>query len=116
MFSEAINRQDDTMYIVSFRQDHLVFPATKSNVTQRPKVSLMMMAPSNDTTVNVTKGEESISMIQIDCQVMDTKHINIKKSSLPSPFVDSSYRPSSSNGYTQPSGGHTPSIPTRNAK
>ncbi|KAK3739604.1 hypothetical protein QZH41_011227, partial [Actinostola sp. cb2023] len=47
VFSDAINRQDDTMYIVSFRQDHLIFPATKGNVTQRPKVSLMMMAPSN---------------------------------------------------------------------
>ena len=28
-------------------QDHLVFPATEYNATQRPKMSFMIMAPPN---------------------------------------------------------------------
>ena len=74
-FEEEINKKSDTLYIVSFRgvssipilgafvrfswtkwtncssvcfiQDHLVFPATEYNATQRPKMSFMIMAPPN---------------------------------------------------------------------
>lgn len=75
-FEEEINRKSDTLYVVSFRgvstlcqfyiklfllflsrepvaniclcfQDHLVFPATEYNATQRPKMSFMIMAPPN---------------------------------------------------------------------
>ena len=107
-------------------QDHLVFPATEYNATQRPKMSFMIMAPPNSKlslfclfvacSINladtVCKGElkgfsylflgtewqqghsantDEISMMQIDCQVMDTKIVNIKRSSIPVQHSDSSH-------------------------
>lgn len=92
-FEEEINKKPDTLYVVSFRADHLVFPATEYNATQRPKMSFMIMAPPNRTewqqghSVNT----DEISMMQIDCQVMDTKIVNIKRSSIPVQHSDSSH-------------------------
>ncbi|CAH3138334.1 unnamed protein product [Pocillopora meandrina] len=91
-FEEEINKKSDTLYIVSFRGDHLVFPATEYNATQRPKMSFMIMAPPNRTEWqhNNARKTDLVTMMQIDCQVMDTKFINIKKSSIPMPHPDSS--------------------------
>ncbi|RMX39219.1 hypothetical protein pdam_00016189 [Pocillopora damicornis] len=91
-FEEEINKKSDTLYIVSFRGDHLVFPATEYNTTQRPKMSFMIMAPPNRTEWqhNNARKTDLVTMMQIDCQVMDTKFINIKKSSIPMPHPDSS--------------------------
>lgn len=41
-FFEAINRQDDTFYVVSFSADHMLLPALQYNKTTRPKMSLIM--------------------------------------------------------------------------
>ena len=43
-FFEAINRRDDTFYLVSFSGDHLLLPALSHNKTSRPKMSLMLPA------------------------------------------------------------------------
>lgn len=47
-FFEAINRQDDTFYVVSFSDHHMLLPALHHNKTRRPKMSLIMpsMLPS----------------------------------------------------------------------
>lgn len=43
-FFEAINRRDDTFYIVSFNMDNLLLPALYHNNTRRPKMSLLLPA------------------------------------------------------------------------
>ncbi|GAB0201580.1 cyclic AMP-dependent transcription factor ATF-6 beta [Grus japonensis] len=43
-FLAAIDRRDDTFYVVSFRRDHLLLPAISHNKTSRPKMSLVMPA------------------------------------------------------------------------
>lgn len=41
-FFEAINRKDDTFYVVSFNADHMLLPALHHNKTRRPKMSLIL--------------------------------------------------------------------------
>ncbi|XP_053553130.1 cyclic AMP-dependent transcription factor ATF-6 beta-like [Bombina bombina] len=41
---DAIERREDTFYVVSFRRDHLLLPAISHNKTSRPKMSLVMPA------------------------------------------------------------------------
>ncbi|KAK1880312.1 Cyclic AMP-dependent transcription factor ATF-6 beta [Dissostichus eleginoides] len=45
-FLDAIDRREDTFYVVSFRRDHLLLPAISHNKTSRPKMSLVMPAMS----------------------------------------------------------------------
>ncbi|KAM6183007.1 cyclic AMP-dependent transcription factor ATF-6 beta isoform 2-T2 [Erethizon dorsatum] len=105
-FLDAIDRREDTFYVVSFRRDHLLLPAISHNKTSRPKMSLVMpaMAP-NDSSVHTpiclpllpflnsllltetlsgrgTPGDYE-EMMQIECEVMDTRVIHIKTSTVP---------------------------------
>lgn len=81
-FMEAIDRREDTFYVVSFRRDHLLLPAISHNKTSRPKMSLVMPAMAhNETVYNSSRGYEV--MMQIDCEVMDTRIIQIKSSTVP---------------------------------
>ncbi|XP_078422640.1 cyclic AMP-dependent transcription factor ATF-6 beta isoform X1 [Cetorhinus maximus] len=81
-FMDAIDRREDTFYVVSFRRDHLLLPAISHNKTNRPKMSLVMPAMAvNESLYNTTRGYEV--MMQIDCEVMDTRIIQIKSSSVP---------------------------------
>lgn len=41
-FYQAINRRDDTFYVVSFSEQHMLLPALYHNNTRRPKMSLLM--------------------------------------------------------------------------
>lgn len=41
-FFEAINRKEDTFYVVSFNADHMLLPALHHNKTRRPKMSLIL--------------------------------------------------------------------------
>ncbi|KFQ86268.1 Cyclic AMP-dependent transcription factor ATF-6 alpha, partial [Phoenicopterus ruber ruber] len=43
-FFDAIRRREDTFYVVSFRRDHLLLPATTHNKTRRPKMSIVLPA------------------------------------------------------------------------
>ena len=49
-FFEAINRREDTFYVVSFSGDHLLLPATSRNESARPRMSLFL--PSINVPVN----------------------------------------------------------------
>ncbi|XP_023377250.1 cyclic AMP-dependent transcription factor ATF-6 alpha isoform X1 [Pteropus vampyrus] len=80
-FLDAIRRRGDTFYVVSFRRDHLLLPATTHNKTTRPKMSIVL--PAVNINENVINGQDHEAMMQIDCQVMDTRILHIKSSSVP---------------------------------
>ncbi|XP_061417531.1 cyclic AMP-dependent transcription factor ATF-6 beta [Lethenteron reissneri] len=82
-FLEAIDRQDDTFYVVSFSRDHLLLPAMSHNKTRRPKMSLVMPAMAlNDSLVDAgPAGYET--MMQVDCEVTNTRIVRIRSSSVP---------------------------------
>nr|CAH7736834.1 unnamed protein product [Callosobruchus chinensis] len=79
-FFEAINRQDDTYYVVSLTHQHMLLPALNHNKTRRPKMSLIMPSVLLDATFSQT---ELIPLMQIDCEVLDTKLIHVKHGSIP---------------------------------
>ncbi|XP_077133109.1 cyclic AMP-dependent transcription factor ATF-6 alpha isoform X4 [Ranitomeya variabilis] len=83
-FLEAIRRRGDTFYIVSFRRDHLLLPATNRNKTSRPKMSIIL--PSTNVNENVINEQEYEVMMQIDCEVMDTRILHVKSATIP-PFL-----------------------------
>lgn len=95
---EALNRRDDTFYVVSFRNDHLLLPATSHNNTHRPRMSLVMpTVTANETMWNTPK--HHISMMQIDCEVIDTKVVHVKdRASAPHPVVNNE----TSSNYSDP--------------
>ncbi|KAG5894091.1 hypothetical protein JTB14_003947 [Gonioctena quinquepunctata] len=79
-FFQAINRQDDTFYVVSFTHQHMLLPALHHNKTRRPKMSLIM--PSMLPNDNVSHSS-MVPLMQIDCEVLDTRLIHIKHGSIP---------------------------------
>ncbi|XP_058887702.1 cyclic AMP-dependent transcription factor ATF-6 alpha-like [Acipenser ruthenus] len=79
-FFDEIHRRGDTFYVVSFRRDHLLLPATSHNKGRRPKMSLVLPANVNESLI---KNEDYEVMMQIDCEVMDTRILHIKTSSIP---------------------------------
>ncbi|KAK7125215.1 hypothetical protein R3I94_019302 [Phoxinus phoxinus] len=87
-FMDAIDRREDTFYVVSFRRDHLLLPAISHNKTSRPKMSLVMPAMAiNDSVYNSSQGGYEM-MMQVDCEVMDTRIIPIKSSVVPPSLRD----------------------------
>ncbi|XP_068108886.1 cyclic AMP-dependent transcription factor ATF-6 alpha [Hyperolius riggenbachi] len=83
-FLEAIHRRGDTFYVVSFRRDHLLLPATNRSKSTRPKMSIIL--PSTNVNENVIDGQEYEVMMQIDCEVMNTRILHVKSTSIP-PFL-----------------------------
>ena len=80
-FFEAIDRRDDTFYVVSFSGDHLLVPATNHTKTNRPLMSLLLPAVvTSNTTDNQS---DTIAMMKIDCQVTNTQMVHIMKDAIP---------------------------------
>ncbi|XP_023555554.1 cyclic AMP-dependent transcription factor ATF-6 alpha isoform X2 [Octodon degus] len=98
-FFEAIRRRGDTFYVVSFRRDHLLLPATTHNKTTRPKMSIVL--PAININENVINGQDYEVMMQIDCQVMDTRILHIKSSSVP-PYLRDQQRNQTSTFFGSP--------------
>ncbi|XP_015251812.1 PREDICTED: cyclic AMP-dependent transcription factor ATF-6 alpha isoform X1 [Cyprinodon variegatus] len=80
-FFDELNRRADTFYVVSFRRDHLLLPATNHNKGSRPKMSVVL--PAMNINDSIIKDKEFEVMMQIDCEVTDTKIIHIRSSSIP---------------------------------
>uniref|UniRef100_A0A8C6T5M3 Activating transcription factor 6 n=1 Tax=Neogobius melanostomus TaxID=47308 RepID=A0A8C6T5M3_9GOBI len=80
-FFDELNRRPDTFYVVSFRRDHLLLPATSHNKGQRPKMSLIL--PAINMNESIIRDKEFEVMMQIDCEVTDTKILHIRSSSIP---------------------------------
>ncbi|XP_030135656.4 cyclic AMP-dependent transcription factor ATF-6 alpha isoform X1 [Taeniopygia guttata] len=102
-FFEAIHRREDTFYVVSFRRDHLLLPATAHNKTRRPKMSIVL--PAVNINENVINGQDYEVMMQIDCEVMDTRILHIKSSSVP-PYLRAQRRNHTDTFYSS-----SPSVP-----
>ncbi|XP_073333030.1 cyclic AMP-dependent transcription factor ATF-6 alpha [Pagrus major] len=80
-FFDEIHRRGDTFYVVSFRRDHLLLPATSHNKGSRPKMSVLLPAMNiNDSIIREDKYEV---MMQIDCEVTDTRILHIRSSTIP---------------------------------
>ncbi|XP_019342106.1 cyclic AMP-dependent transcription factor ATF-6 alpha isoform X2 [Alligator mississippiensis] len=107
-FLEAIDRREDTFYVVSFRRDHLLLPATTHNKTRRPKMSIVL--PAINIKENVINGPDYEVMMQIDCEVMDTRILHVKSSSIP-PYLREQQRNQTDTLYssspTVPEAAHT---------
>lgn len=88
-FFEAIQRKDDTFYVVSFSDDHLLLPATEHNSTVRPRMSLLLPAMPLNQTMHAPRGH--IAMMQIDCEVTNTRLLHIREDSIP-PFMSEGNR------------------------
>ncbi|KFM77125.1 Cyclic AMP-dependent transcription factor ATF-6 alpha, partial [Stegodyphus mimosarum] len=80
-FFDAIHRRDDSFYFVSFSGDHLLLPAIAHNQTLRPRMSFVM--PAMIWNDSVESSDDHIGMMQIDCEVLDTKLVYIKESVIP---------------------------------
>ncbi|KAM8930712.1 cyclic AMP-dependent transcription factor ATF-6 alpha [Pelodytes ibericus] len=115
-FLEAIRRRGDTFYVVSFRRvkqkellnspwDHLLLPATNRNKTTRPKMSIIL--PSTTVNDNVINGQDYEVMMQIDCEVMDTRILHVKSSSIP-PFLREHRENQTNSIYNSPDSGSEP--------
>ncbi|XP_072245742.1 cyclic AMP-dependent transcription factor ATF-6 alpha [Leuresthes tenuis] len=80
-FFDELNRRADTFYVVSFRRDHLLLPATNHNKGSRPKMSLVL--PAMNINDSIIGDKEFEVMMQIDCEVSNTRILHIRSSSIP---------------------------------
>lgn len=79
----AIPRRNDTFYVLSFNTDYFLVPATAHNKTSRPRMSLVMPVLSTALNDSMQPPEGSIGMMQIDCEILDTHLIHVRKSVYP---------------------------------
>ncbi|KAM7410048.1 hypothetical protein PAMA_001485 [Pampus argenteus] len=103
-FFDELNRRGDTFYVVSFRRDHLLLPATNHNKGSRPKMSLVL--PAMNINDSIIRDKEFEVMMQIDCEVTDTRILHIRSSTIP-PLLrvnrtDTFYQHSSNDNKTPP--------------
>ncbi|KAH8315889.1 hypothetical protein KR074_003680 [Drosophila pseudoananassae] len=74
-----IRQKNDTFYVLSLNVDHVLLPSSNMNISVRPKMSLLL--PTRDTGHN-----GKITFMQVDCEVFNTKELEVNnhiKESLP---------------------------------
>ncbi|KAJ2946600.1 hypothetical protein O0L34_g12656 [Tuta absoluta] len=79
-FIQALQRRDDTFYVVGVgKGEHLLLPAVSHNNTRPPKMALILPAKSgNDSLMN-----GHVTLMQIDCSVVNTTLVKLKSDTLP---------------------------------
>lgn len=84
LIQKSISRKADTFYVVSLLKDMLILPATNYSSKQPPKVTFMLPAylPNTNNDTQLHDGDK-LPVIQIDCNVIDTKLLRLQSSSLP---------------------------------
>ncbi|XP_073967414.1 bZIP_ATF6 domain-containing protein ATf6 [Choristoneura fumiferana] len=77
---EALHRRDDTFYVVGVgKGEHLLLPAVSHNVTRPPKMALILPARTgNESSMN-----DHVTLMQIDCSVVNTSLVKLKSEALP---------------------------------
>lgn len=108
-FFEAINRRDDTFYVVSFSDHHMLLPALHHNKTRRPKMSLIMPSVLPNGTFDAKSQTNKVKLMQIDCEVLDTRLFDINYGSIPLHL-----RTTHQGNYTNQDQQHTTSTDTQN--
>lgn len=78
---QAIDRKEDTFYFVSFSGDHVLLSAAPQNRTSRPKMSLVVPAMMLNDSVGHSK--DRVALMQIDCEVTNTRMVYVKESVIP---------------------------------
>lgn len=78
---EAIQRKDDMFYYVSFSGDYLLLSANAENRTRMPRISLVM--PAVTFNESMAQPKEHVPMMQIECEVINTKITYVKESAIP---------------------------------
>ncbi|KAH8413749.1 hypothetical protein KR222_007050, partial [Zaprionus bogoriensis] len=73
---KGIKRKDDTFYVLSFNTQHLLFSPSTFNKSMRPKISFLL------PTAEPSDGGD-IAMMQVDCEVFNTKEVDIKSHMIP---------------------------------
>lgn len=88
-FVRTVQTNEDTFYYVSFRRDHIIFPATNQNKTQRPKVSVILptLFQKNQSNIDPTSTNRQVQFMQIDCEVVDTRFFSIKSDDIPMDYM-----------------------------
>jgi hypothetical protein len=81
-FMKFIRQRDDTYYYVSFRRDHVTYSALHQNKTKKPRMTIVIPALLSHLNDSNNK-DQHISFIQIDCEVTDTRFLNIKLDDIP---------------------------------
>lgn len=76
---KALKRRDDTFYILSFNPQHLFLSPSTYNKSVRPKISLLL--PTAEPGLN-----GDIAMMQVDCEVFNTKELELKSDMIPISF------------------------------
>ncbi|KAL8612184.1 hypothetical protein ACOMHN_018473 [Nucella lapillus] len=79
----AIPRRNDTFYVLSFNTDYFLVPATAHNKTARPRMSLVMPVVSETLNDTMQPPEGSMGMMQIDCEILNTQLIHVRRSAFP---------------------------------
>jgi len=82
-FFQAIDRRDDTFYVVSFSGDHLLVPATNHSQANRPRMSLLLPALQMSLNESHRGPPDTIAMMKIDCEVMNTQLIHVNEDAIP---------------------------------
>ncbi|XP_070177168.1 cyclic AMP-dependent transcription factor ATF-6 beta-like isoform X2 [Littorina saxatilis] len=87
----AIPRRNDTFYVLSFNTDYFLVPAIAHNKTARPRMSLVMPVMSGTLNDTMQPPEGSIGMMQINCEIVNTELIHVRKSAFPKAQPPSQY-------------------------
>ncbi|KAH9508838.1 Cyclic AMP-dependent transcription factor ATF-6 alpha [Bulinus truncatus] len=82
-FLNAIHRRNDTFYVLSFSTDYFLVPATAHNKTMRPRMSLLMPVVTPSVNASSEHGHDSVGMMQIDCEILNTNLIQLQRSVFP---------------------------------
>ncbi|CAG9783207.1 unnamed protein product [Diatraea saccharalis] len=77
---KALQRRDDTFYVVGVgKGEHLLLPAVSHNVTRPPRMALILPARTGNDSLMT----DHVTLMQIDCSVVNTTLVKLKSETLP---------------------------------
>ncbi|XP_077284487.1 bZIP_ATF6 domain-containing protein ATf6 [Arctopsyche grandis] len=86
MVGLALHRRPDTFYLVALGKERLLLPPKIHNYTLPPKMALVLPPPYNESM-----SEEFVTLLQVDCAVLDTSLLRLKADSIPHRLMGEDY-------------------------